>query len=121
MPVCGACKRPVQGSLPPDEYTIEAPVMSQFDKALTQRRRVRREIRYSAVSAPLRENELRHYRSPAIASSDLHRETSMRQHFILCGLGRIGWRVLEQLRAAGADVAVVDNRACADDPRLEGA
>ncbi|MCI0681247.1 MAG: NAD-binding protein [Gemmataceae bacterium] len=45
----------------------------------------------------------------------------MRQHFILCGLGRIGWRVLEQLRTAGADVVAVDNRCRPDDPRLDGA
>src|SRR5262245_20643822 len=45
----------------------------------------------------------------------------MQQHFIVCGLGRIGWRVLHQLRAAGAKVAVIDNRCPPDDPRLQGA
>jgi Trk K+ transport system NAD-binding subunit len=44
----------------------------------------------------------------------------MRQHFILCGLGKIGWRVLEQLRAAGVALVAVDNHCHADDPRLGG-
>ena len=44
----------------------------------------------------------------------------MRQHFIVCGLGRVGWRVLEYLRAAGAPVVVVDNHGSPDDPRLAG-
>ena len=42
----------------------------------------------------------------------------MEQHFILCGLGRIGWRVLEYLQAAGSPVVVVDNKCAPDDPRL---
>lgn len=42
----------------------------------------------------------------------------MEQHFVLCGLGHIGWRVLEYLRAAGVKVVVVDSRASASDPRL---
>ena len=45
----------------------------------------------------------------------------MHQHFILCGLGRIGLRVLQQLRVAGADVVAIDNRCAPGDPRLEGA
>lgn len=44
----------------------------------------------------------------------------MRQHFILCGLGRVGWRVLDYLRAAGEPVVVIDTRCAADDPRLCG-
>jgi Trk K+ transport system NAD-binding subunit len=32
----------------------------------------------------------------------------MEQHYILCGLGRVGTRVLDHLRAAGAQVVVVD-------------
>jgi Trk K+ transport system NAD-binding subunit len=44
----------------------------------------------------------------------------MEQHYILCGLGRVGWRVLEYLRAAGLPVVVIDNRASPDDPRLRG-
>lgn len=44
----------------------------------------------------------------------------MREHFIVCGLGKIGGRVLEQLRAAGAAVVAIDNRCAADDPRLCG-
>ena len=39
---------------------------------------------------------------------------------MLCGLGRVGWRVLESLRAAGRPVAVVDTHPPADDPRLAG-
>lgn len=44
----------------------------------------------------------------------------MEQHFIVCGLGRVGARVLEHLRAAGAPLAVIDNRVSADDVRLQG-
>jgi len=44
----------------------------------------------------------------------------MEQHIILCGLGRIGWRVLEYVRATGTPVVVVDTRCAADDPRLHG-
>jgi Trk K+ transport system NAD-binding subunit len=44
----------------------------------------------------------------------------MEQHFIVCGLGRVGWSVLEYLRAAGAPVVVIDNRCHPDDPRLAG-
>jgi Trk K+ transport system NAD-binding subunit len=44
----------------------------------------------------------------------------MQQHFILCGLGKVGARVLEYLRAAGSAVVVVDDRCAADDPRLGG-
>jgi Trk K+ transport system NAD-binding subunit len=43
------------------------------------------------------------------------------QHFILCGLGRVGERVLEHLRATGARVVVIDTRCCAGDARLGGA
>jgi Trk K+ transport system NAD-binding subunit len=42
----------------------------------------------------------------------------MEQHFILCGLGRVGWRVLEYLRAAGAPVLVINNRPLPEDSRL---
>lgn len=44
----------------------------------------------------------------------------MEQHFIVCGLGRVGERVLEHLRSAGAPVAVIDNRAAPGDARLGG-
>jgi Trk K+ transport system NAD-binding subunit len=37
---------------------------------------------------------------------------------IVCGLGRIGWRVLEHLRAAGLPVVVVDTHCAANDRRL---
>jgi Trk K+ transport system NAD-binding subunit len=39
---------------------------------------------------------------------------------LLCGLGRVGWRVLECLRTAGVPVVVVDTLADAADPRLFG-
>jgi Trk K+ transport system NAD-binding subunit len=42
----------------------------------------------------------------------------MEQPFILCGLGRVGWRVLEHLQAAGLPVVVVDTRCSASDSRL---
>ena len=45
----------------------------------------------------------------------------MRQHFILCGLGKVGWRVLEYLRAAGEVVVVIDDRCNPNDRRLAGA
>ena len=44
----------------------------------------------------------------------------MEPHFILCGLGRVGWRVLEHLRAVGTPITVIDNRCSAQDPRLGG-
>jgi Trk K+ transport system NAD-binding subunit len=45
----------------------------------------------------------------------------MEQHFILCGLGRVGVRVLEYLHAAGSSVVVIDNHCKPDDARLGGA
>jgi len=45
----------------------------------------------------------------------------MEQHIILCGLGRIGWRVLEYVRATATPIVVVDSRCAPDDPRLHGA
>ncbi|MBY0460576.1 MAG: NAD-binding protein, partial [Gemmataceae bacterium] len=39
---------------------------------------------------------------------------------LLCGLGRVGWRVLDSLRAAGLPVVVVDLKADPADPRLAG-
>jgi Trk K+ transport system NAD-binding subunit len=42
------------------------------------------------------------------------------QPVVLCGLGRVGWRVLESVRAAGFPVVVVDTNIAADDPRLHG-
>jgi Trk K+ transport system NAD-binding subunit len=44
----------------------------------------------------------------------------MEQHIILCGLGRIGWRVLDYLRATGTPVVAVDTRSAPGDPRLRG-
>jgi Trk K+ transport system NAD-binding subunit len=43
----------------------------------------------------------------------------MRQHFILCGLGKIGWRVLEYLLATGEKVVVINLRPPDSDPRLQ--
>lgn len=45
----------------------------------------------------------------------------MEQPVILCGLGRVGQRVLECLQAAGMSVVVVDDRCAAGDPRLGAA
>jgi Trk K+ transport system NAD-binding subunit len=42
------------------------------------------------------------------------------QPVILCGLGRVGSRVLEFLRATGLPIIVVDNTCPPDDPRVEG-
>ncbi len=42
-------------------------------------------------------------------------------HFILCGLGKVGERVLLQLRATGADAIVIDTRCDPGDARLHGA
>jgi Trk K+ transport system NAD-binding subunit len=44
----------------------------------------------------------------------------MEQPIILCGLGRVGWRVLEYLRAANLPVVAIDNHGAATDPRLAG-
>ncbi len=45
----------------------------------------------------------------------------MGQHYVICGLGWIGGRVLDFLRAAGAEVVVIDLSFAPDDPRLRGA
>jgi Trk K+ transport system NAD-binding subunit len=42
----------------------------------------------------------------------------MDQPVLLCGLGRVGWRVLEYLQAAGAAVVAIDSHCAASDPRL---
>lgn len=44
----------------------------------------------------------------------------MERPVILCGLGRVGWRVLESIRAAGLVVVVVDQHIAPEDPRLAG-
>ena len=44
----------------------------------------------------------------------------MNRPVVVCGLGRVGWRVLAFLRGAGMPVAVVDLRADPADPRLAG-
>ena len=44
----------------------------------------------------------------------------MERPVVLCGLGRVGLRVLESLRAAGIPVVVIDLKAEPNDPRLAG-
>src|SRR6266852_968414 len=44
----------------------------------------------------------------------------MNQPIILCGLGRIGGKVLEFLRTAGLPVVVIDTQCQEKDPRVEG-
>jgi Trk K+ transport system NAD-binding subunit len=44
----------------------------------------------------------------------------MNRGVVLCGLGRVGWRVLESLRAMGFTVTAIDLHARPDDPRLAG-
>ncbi|MCZ2343493.1 MAG: NAD-binding protein [Bacteroidales bacterium] len=44
----------------------------------------------------------------------------MKQPVVLCGLGKVGWRVLEFLKRTGDPVIVIDTRAEANDPRLVG-
>jgi Trk K+ transport system NAD-binding subunit len=42
----------------------------------------------------------------------------MDKPYVLCGMGRLGWRVLEYLQAAGLPVVVIDLNLKPDDPRL---
>jgi Trk K+ transport system NAD-binding subunit len=44
----------------------------------------------------------------------------MNRPVVLCGLGRVGWRVLASLRAAGLPVVVIDIHVDPDDPQLGG-
>lgn len=44
----------------------------------------------------------------------------MERPVVLCGLGRVGWRVLASLRAAGLAVVVIDINTAPDDSRLAG-
>ncbi|HEY7425828.1 MAG TPA: NAD-binding protein [Gemmataceae bacterium] len=44
----------------------------------------------------------------------------MEAPIVLCGLGRMGTRILEYLHAANLPVVVIDNRCRPDDPRLKG-
>lgn len=39
---------------------------------------------------------------------------------LLCGLGQVGWRVLDSLKAAGTSITVIDLKADPKDPRLAG-
>jgi Trk K+ transport system NAD-binding subunit len=43
-----------------------------------------------------------------------------RRGVVICGLGRIGWPVLDYLRQAGWDVTAIDTTCAPDDPRLAG-
>src|SRR5262245_31234363 len=45
---------------------------------------------------------------------------SVEAPIVLCGLGRMGTRILEYLHAANLPVVVIDNRCSPDDPRLQG-
>jgi Trk K+ transport system NAD-binding subunit len=44
----------------------------------------------------------------------------MERPVVLCGLGRVGWHILEFLREAGVPLAVVDTHVDPADPRLAG-
>ena len=44
----------------------------------------------------------------------------MERPVVLCGLGRVGWRVFDFLRSTGVPVVAVDLHASADDPRFAG-
>ena len=44
----------------------------------------------------------------------------MERPVLLCGLGRVGWRVFDSLRAAGLTVAVIDSHLDPSDSRLVG-
>ncbi|CAN5605019.1 hypothetical protein BH11PLA2_BH11PLA2_06230 [soil metagenome] len=44
----------------------------------------------------------------------------MERTVLLCGLGRVGWNILDHLRRAGVQVTVVDIKASVKDPRFEG-
>src|SRR4051794_26882155 len=55
------------------------------------------------------------------AGSTCAGELAMEQPYLLCGLGHVGWRVFEYLRAANLPVVIIDTRCAPDDPRLEKA
>ena len=44
----------------------------------------------------------------------------MSRHVVLCGLGKVGWRVLDSLRSGGRPVTVIDLHASDTDPALAG-
>jgi Trk K+ transport system NAD-binding subunit len=44
----------------------------------------------------------------------------MERPVVLCGLGRVGWRVLDALRAAGQPTVAIDLNTAPNDPRLAG-
>src|SRR5207302_4540464 len=49
------------------------------------------------------------------------KDSLMQRLVLLCGLGQVGWRVLEHLRATGFSVVAIDTDCAPGDPRLEGA
>ncbi len=44
----------------------------------------------------------------------------MAAQVVICGLGKVGWRVLSSVQATGARICVVDRHCQPDDPRLQG-
>jgi Trk K+ transport system NAD-binding subunit len=58
--------------------------------------------------------------SSAQAATDVRPECADLQPVIVCGLGKVGWRVLDYLRATGLAVVAIDQRCAADDTRLSG-
>ena len=44
----------------------------------------------------------------------------MKRPVVICGLGRVGWRVFEFLKATGTALAVTDQNLDLADPRLDG-
>jgi Trk K+ transport system NAD-binding subunit len=56
----------------------------------------------------------------AEGTAEVRPECTALQPVIVCGLGKVGWRVLDYLRATGLLVVAIDQRCTADDPRLAG-
>src|SRR5438105_4026429 len=56
----------------------------------------------------------------ALASTEVQPDNAALQPVIVCGLGKVGWRVVDYLRATGLAVVAIDQRCAADDPRLAG-
>jgi Trk K+ transport system NAD-binding subunit len=56
----------------------------------------------------------------AVASAEVGPGSAAVQPVIVCGLGKVGWRVLDYLRATGLAVVAIDQHCAADDPRLAG-
>src|SRR5262245_17994889 len=58
---------------------------------------------------------------PYNASIIMQETSPVSEPVILCGLGKIGWRILELLRAAGIPVVAINRERLADETRLAGA